>query len=93
MLRITDYPNSLSSNLSNLKIFLQTTSKICIKGYAIENKTVLNLNSALENYTSSVGDSMTFFNILSGDLYFDALNLVFFQICLVISHSLGESIL
>ena len=31
-----------------------------------------------------------FFNIFSGDPNFDALNLELFQICLVISQSLGE---
>ena len=34
-----------------------------------------------------------FFNIFTGGLYFDALNLELFQICLIISQSLGKSTL
>ena len=34
-----------------------------------------------------------FFNLISGGLYYDALNLDLFQIFLVISQSLGESTL
>ena len=35
----------------------------------------------------------SFFNIFIGDLYFDALNLELFQICLVISQRRGEDAL
>ena len=37
--------------------------------------------------------SLAFFIIFSGNLYFDALNLDLFQICLVIYQSLGEGTL
>ena len=37
--------------------------------------------------------SLAFFNIFSGDPYFDALNKELFQICLVNSRSIGEGTL